>query len=100
MSHVQLRSLCSRFFVRSFPLRNNFSTSQSIPFSPTPDFPNEYNSAHVNTTQVPGPTSLKLMKEMNSIQQAGAVHFFVDYAASRGNYIVDVDGNRYLDIFG
>ena len=79
-------------------LRNNFSSVGSYPSSPTPDFPNEYDSAHVKT-QVPGPTSLKLMKQMDSVQQAGAVSFFVDYAESRGNYIVDVDGNRYLDMF-
>lgn len=37
---------------------------------------------------------------MNKIQHTGAVHFFVDYAASRGNYLVDADGNTYLDILG
>lgn len=43
---------------------------------------------------------MALRKDMDKIQQTGAVHFFVDYAASRGNYIVDVDGNRYLDVLG
>ena len=28
----------------------------------------------------------------------GSVHFFVDYEKSKGNYIVDVDNNIYLDV--
>lgn len=110
-----LRSFRSRSFVqKSLPLRSaatkrpslqapmaqtSMSSGDDLPFSPTPDFPNEYDSARVKT-QVPGPTSLELMKQMDHVQQSGAVHFFVDYAASRGNYIVDVDGNRYLDLLG
>ena len=27
------------------------------------------------------------------------IQFFVDYQASYGNYIVDVDGNTMLDVF-
>ena len=32
-------------------------------------------------------------------QNTDAVHFFVDYPKSRGNYVVDVDGNVMLDLF-
>ena len=32
-------------------------------------------------------------------QNTDAVHFFVDYANSQGNYIADVDGNIMLDVF-
>ena len=69
-----------------------------LPSTPSPAFPNEYDAAKV-TTQVPGPRSQALRQEMDNTQQTGALHFFVDYAASMGNYIVDVDGNRYLDVF-
>lgn len=50
-------------------------------------------------TTVPGPESLRLKAELSKIQNSDAVHFFVDYGKSRGNYIVDVDGNQMLDIF-
>ncbi|KAL8623439.1 hypothetical protein ACOMHN_058885 [Nucella lapillus] len=50
-------------------------------------------------TTVPGPRSAQLKKELDQIQNTGAVHFFVDYKNSRGNYVADVDGNVMLDVF-
>ena len=39
-------------------------------------------------------------KSLNlSLQNTDAVHFFVDFPSSRGNYVVDVDGNVMLDVF-
>uniref|UniRef100_UPI003AADBD11 4-aminobutyrate aminotransferase, mitochondrial isoform X3 n=1 Tax=Centroberyx gerrardi TaxID=166262 RepID=UPI003AADBD11 len=50
-------------------------------------------------TQVPGPRSQELTKQLGDIQNVGAVHFFCNYEESRGNYLVDVDGNRMLDVY-
>jgi 4-aminobutyrate aminotransferase/(S)-3-amino-2-methylpropionate transaminase len=50
-------------------------------------------------TEVPGPKSKALMKMMDKRSESGAVHFFVDYQRSKGNFIVDVDGNVLLDVF-
>ncbi|KAH7461030.1 4-aminobutyrate aminotransferase [Fusarium oxysporum f. sp. matthiolae] len=53
----------------------------------------------VVTTEIPGPVSKANSKRLDAIFDARAVHFVVDYDKSEGNYIVDVDGNRYLDVF-
>ncbi|KAG9332873.1 hypothetical protein JZ751_014444 [Albula glossodonta] len=50
-------------------------------------------------TEVPGPRSKALTKQLGEIQNVGAVHFFCNYEESRGNYLVDVDGNRMLDLY-
>lgn len=77
-----------------------FVGSLPLPLTPTPEFIDEYPNAKVVTKQVPGPQSLKLMNDMDAISATNTIHFFVDYSKSRGNYIVDVDGNCYLDVLG
>lgn len=50
-------------------------------------------------SEVPGPRSKELLQKMDKRSDIGAVHFFVDYQKSQGNFIVDVDGNVLLDVF-
>lgn len=63
---------------------------------PVQDF--EYDAPSMKT-QVPGPRSKDLTKQLGEIQNVAAVNFFCNYEESRGNYLVDVDGNRMLDMY-
>uniref|UniRef100_A0A674C329 4-aminobutyrate--2-oxoglutarate transaminase n=1 Tax=Salmo trutta TaxID=8032 RepID=A0A674C329_SALTR len=49
-------------------------------------------------TEVPGPRS-KILAQQLAIQSVVQVNFFCDYEESKGNYLVDVDGNRMLDVY-
>ncbi|KAJ0279026.1 hypothetical protein CBS470a_009471 [Colletotrichum nupharicola] len=54
---------------------------------------------HSVTTEVPGPMSKASQKKLDAVFDARAVHFVVDYEKSHDNYIVDVDGNKFLDVY-
>lgn len=50
-------------------------------------------------TEVPGPMTKAMSKKLDTVFDSRAIHFVVDYEKSKGNYIVDLDGNRYLDVY-
>ncbi|KAJ8722731.1 hypothetical protein PYW07_003911 [Mythimna separata] len=56
-------------------------------------------SRPVVKTEIPGPKSKALFKEMDAIQQCGSVQLFTDFEKSAGNYIADADGNILLDTY-
>ena len=51
------------------------------------------------TGAVPGPKSEALRDELAGFADTNMLHFFADYAASTGNFLVDADGNTLLDVF-
>lgn len=51
-------------------------------------------------TPFPGPRTAALRARHNQWQDARTVHAYLDSKACLGNYLVDVDGNTLLDLYG
>ncbi len=73
--------------------------SSPMSTSPASRLPGEPEAARV-LTPVPGPKSEALRARHQRYQDARTVHVYQDATASRGNYLVDVDGNVLLDLYG
>lgn len=71
----------------------------SVPKTHIPTIPGEP-AAPVVSTAIPGPKSQAVMKELDRFSDTRTVHFVADYEKSIGNYIVDADGNKLLDLYG
>lgn len=50
-------------------------------------------------TEVPGPKGKTLQKELDVHLDTRTVNILCDYESSQGNYLVDVDGNTFLDAY-
>ena len=74
-------------------------SDRAVPPTPAPAIPGEPGSAEVQTL-IPGPASEALRARHGRWQDARSVHFYTDARQSLGNYIVDVDGNTMLDLYG
>ncbi|CAK1552059.1 unnamed protein product [Leptosia nina] len=83
---------CTAFLERKVLLTSQYFRNLSISSTLEPEKP-------LVKTDVPGPKSKALLKELSSLQQAGSVQLFGDYNKSIGNYFVDADGNVFLDAF-
>ena len=66
--------------------------------SPAPFFPDEPRGPLVRTA-IPGPKSVAGTASLDAIFDTRSLNMLVDYAASRGNYIADADGNLLLDVY-
>jgi 4-aminobutyrate aminotransferase/(S)-3-amino-2-methylpropionate transaminase len=64
-----------------------------------PPFPGEPERARV-LTAIPGPVSEEWRARHLRSQDARTIHVYQDAAKSVGNYLVDVDGNVMLDVYG
>lgn len=61
-------------------------------------FPDEPTAPQLHTA-FPGPKSKAAVASLNKVFDARPVYFVADYEKSQGNYIADVDGNVYLDVY-
>ena len=75
------------------------SQERTIPQSPSPRIPGEPEHAKV-LTAVPGPQTEALRARHQKYQDARTIHVYQDAKRSLGNYMVDVDGNTLLDLYG
>ena len=64
-----------------------------------PSIPGEPERALVRTP-IPGPASEALRARHGRYQDARTIHVYQDARRSLGNYLVDVDGNVLLDVYG
>ncbi|KAJ2610370.1 hypothetical protein H4S08_003644 [Coemansia sp. RSA 1365] len=51
------------------------------------------------TSEIPGPASKTVLKNLSQLQDTRAAVFAVDYSKCVGNYITDADGNMLLDMY-
>jgi 4-aminobutyrate aminotransferase / (S)-3-amino-2-methylpropionate transaminase len=75
------------------------SLESTIPQSPSPKIPGEPERARV-LTAIPGPQTEALRARHHKYQDARTIHLYQDAKKSLGNYMVDVDGNTLLDLYG
>lgn len=62
-------------------------------------YPSEPTRPSVVTSTVPGPKGQEALKELSNTFDTRPAYFVADYDKSCGNYIVDVDGNTFLDLY-
>ncbi|KAK6465341.1 4-aminobutyrate aminotransferase [Scheffersomyces coipomensis] len=62
-------------------------------------FPTEPTAPTVKTTEFPGEKSKVAIKSLGTVFDSRTAYFVADYEKSIGNYLVDVDGNTYLDVY-
>lgn len=93
-------SLRSRPAAR-LPAARSFSGSLSRNAGAAPEhryFPDEPQSPIVQTT-VPGPKNKAAVAELSQVYDIQGLNLFADYERSIGNYIADLDGNMFLDVY-
>ena len=78
--------------------RSTFATVADTPSSSS-IFPNPAFSAPQVKSNLPGSQSQALSQAINQFQDARTHVIVADYEKSNGNYIVDADGNVFLDVF-
>ncbi|CAI4062642.1 hypothetical protein N7582_002185 [Saccharomyces uvarum] len=62
-------------------------------------YPEEPAKPTIKTDSIPGPESQKQLEELGKVFDTRPAYFLADYEKSLGNYIADVDGNTYLDLY-
>ncbi|SCV04125.1 LAMI_0H13608g1_1 [Lachancea mirantina] len=62
-------------------------------------YPSEPSKPSVVTSSIPGPESQRALQKLGQVFDARPAYFMGDYEKSLGNYLVDADGNTFLDLY-
>lgn len=62
-------------------------------------FPDEPSAPVVATSEFPGPKSKASIESLGKVFDSRPAYLIADYEKSVGNYLVDVDGNSFLDVY-
>ncbi|TRY75786.1 hypothetical protein TCAL_01296 [Tigriopus californicus] len=94
-------STLTKNFNGAEPSQTPFKGNLSTVAQPVDSFeaPNVFEPKIHVQTKIPGPRSIQLKDDLQTMQQMGTVSFFSDMYKSQGNYLADVDGNVFLDCF-
>ena len=97
--HYHNKSLTATYYFRLHRTSPRLFHGITVPATPMTPVMNEGILHPVMVTECPGPKSLKLLEQLSKHQECSATQFFANYTKSYGNYIVDADGNRLLDLY-
>ncbi|KAG0201371.1 hypothetical protein BGX28_005796 [Mortierella sp. GBA30] len=86
--HVVSRSLASVSTYRSRTHKDQKDLVHGEPSGPK-----------IHTATIPGPKTRAGLKHLDNLQDTRAATMMTDLDKSVGNYVVDLDGNIYLDLF-
>ena len=73
--------------------------SEAINSSGRTIFQHEPAAPHVNDPLALGHKSKAYIKELDEVFDTRSMNMMVDYTKSIGNYVVDADGNEFLDVY-
>lgn len=76
----------------------NFRVSRGVASVAAQYYPDEATAPSVKTA-LPGPENKKAIEKLSKVFDTRAAYYVADYYKSKGNYIVDVDGNEFLDVY-
>ena len=59
----------------------------------------EPRAPHMETSTVPGPKGTQAVQELDAVFETRSVNMLANYPKSSGNYLADLDGNVFLDVY-
>lgn len=90
--------MLSRLARSSATSARSFRASRGVASVAALYFPEEPTAPAVKTA-LPGPANTAALEKLSKVFDTRAAYYVADYYKSNGNYITDVDGNTFLDVY-